>query len=437
MRVVLALILASAACTAPAESEPLWTDPNAQVRARPPEPEASIAGIWRATLLSPGGELPFTLSIEDRAGQLSGAVHNDEERVQFSAVEREGDVVRLRLDGYDSGITATLDDDGRQLRGEWRKTVPGGESKLPFSAVKGDNRRFSTAFESTRKPVAGAPASIAGRWVLEFTEEDGKTFPARAELTQDGARLAGTILTETGDYRFLEGRYDDGWLLLSVFDGAHAFLFQARVSGDEAMEGDFWSRDSYHATWTGHRLEKGERDGRQSPWKVVELTGRDRRLDFDFPALDGGRLTSKDRRFDGKVVLVDVFGTWCPNCNDQAPVLARWHRQYRERGLEIVGLAYEMTGEAERDLEFVAKYRDRYGIEFPLLLAGSSDKKAASSTLPDLSEVAAFPTTIFIARDGKVRSIYSGFAGPATGRHHEKMVEDHEQLIEKLLAEPE
>ena len=90
-------------------------------------------------------------------------------------------------------------------------------------------------------------------------------------------------------------------------------------------------------------------------------------------------------------MLVDIFGTWCPNCNDQAPLLAKWHQTYAEQGLEIVGLAYEMTGDVGRDREYVGKYRDKYGIEYPLLLAGTSDKADASKTVPDISAVKSFP----------------------------------------------
>lgn len=436
MRKALALVIPLLACTAPGSDTKLWEDPVEKIRAeRGEEAEASLAGVWRATLLSPGGDLPFTLAISDRGGVLTAVAINDEEKIPFSAVERDGDSLHLRIDGYDSDIHATLSEDGRQLSGEWQKTIPKGKSKLLFSAVKGDNRRFLPELDSSLAPVAAAPESITGRWVLEFREEDGSTFPARAELESEGSRLTGTILTETGDYRYLEGSYSHGWLLLSVFDGGHAFLFEARVSPEQTMEGDFWSRDSYHATFTGRRLKKGEKDGRGNPWTAVKLTDKNGHFDFEFPDLEGKAISSKDPRFEGKVVLVDIFGTWCPNCNDQAPLLAKWHETYGEQGLEIVGLAYEMTGDTERDREYVGKFRDKYGIEYPLLLAGTSDKAEASKTVPDISAVKSFPTTVFIARDGKVRKIYSGFSGPATGSHHRRMVAKHEEIIEELLAE--
>lgn len=434
MRRIVPLTVLLLACTRPGDDQKPATR---QVDGGRAERNAvvSVAGTWRAALLSPGGELPFTIVIDDRSGALSAVAMNDEEKIPFSSVERDGATMRMRIDGYDSQITATLADEGRRLEGEWQKTVSTGASKMRFVAVKGDERRFVPELDSSLAPVDGAPEGITGNWALEFREKDGSSYPARAELESKGSKLTGTILTETGDYRYLDGSYANGWLLLSVFDGGHAFLFRARVSPEEKMKGDFWSRDSYHATFTGRRLREGESDGRGDPWELVKLTDEDGRFDFELPDLAGKPVSSRDERFAGKAVLVDIFGTWCPNCNDQAPLLASWHRKYRDQGLEIVGLAYEMTGDADRDRTYLGKYREKYGIEFPLLLAGVSDKAEASKTVPDLSEVASYPTTIFIGRDGKVRRIYSGFAGPATGPHHRKMVSEHEELIEKLLAE--
>jgi thiol-disulfide isomerase/thioredoxin len=143
-----------------------------------------------------------------------------------------------------------------------------------------------------------------------------------------------------------------------------------------------------------------------------------------------------DERFRDKVVVVNIFGSWCPNCNDEAPLLEDWYRRYHDRGLEIVGLAFEFTGDRERDARMVRKFARRHGIEYPLLLAGTSDKAVAARTLQHLDRLVAYPTTVFIGRDGKVRRIHSGFAGPGTGEHHERLVRELETLLESLLAEP-
>jgi thiol-disulfide isomerase/thioredoxin len=260
--------------------------------------------------------------------------------------------------------------------------------------------------------------------------------PARGEFHQDRvtSRVTGTFLTPTGDYRYLEGSYEHGLLRLSTFDGAHAFLFQARASSDGKLAGDFWQRDAYHATWTATRSDDA---GATLPdgWKDVGIAEAQGHFRFRFPDLDGRLVASDEQRFRGKVVLVNIFGSWCPNCNDEAPLLAAWDRKYRAKGLEIVGLAFEFTGDAARDREMVRRFAQRYGIKYTLLLAGVSDKQKASAALPAITRVNAYPTSIFIGRDGRVRKIYSGFAGPGTGAHFDALKRELEKEIGALLAE--
>lgn len=396
----------------------------------------AISGTWRAVLGSPGGELPFTLRLanEEGGGLVAHALHGAE-AAPFSGVEQEGSTVVLRFSWYDSEITAELEADGQEMRGQWRRTSPEGqESTLPFSATRGSTERFLPADAALLADAEGeALPSVAGPWAVTFSS-DGEDEPARGEFRQQGDRVEGTFLTPTGDYRFLEGSYADGLLRLSTFDGAHAFLFVARAQADGTLTGDFWSRDSYHATWTARPAEPGE-EILPDAWSLAGLTNDEGRFAFEFPGLDGRAVSNDDPRFDGKVVLVNVFGSWCPNCNDEAPLLGEWYRRYRAQGLEVVGLAYEFSGEPERDREMLRRFAERHHIDYPLLLAGTSDKTDAAATLPDLDAVIAYPTTIFIGRDGMVRRIHSGFTGPGTGEHHTRLVAELEALIEELLAE--
>ena len=398
----------------------------------------ALEGRWRGVLESPGGELPFGLEIAHGAdGGWSAEILNGEERAEVSGVEVDGQEVRFAFDTYDAEIVATLSggEDGgpAELNGRWSKTVPGGMSELGFHARRGEGYRFQPGPDAS----GDTPVSVAGVWSVRFQDENG-TEPARAELDQDGATVTGTFLTPTGDYRFLAGRYEGGHLRLSTFDGAHAFLFHARAGSGapDTLEGDFWSRDTYHATWTAERTDDPGEASLPDPWSQVQLTNDEGRFRFAFPDLDGETLAQDDPRFAGKVVLVNIFGTWCPNCNDEAPLLARWARDYRDRGLEVVGLAYEFSGDPERDRRQLRRFAERYGIDYPLLLAGTSDKTDAAATLPDLSAVLAYPTTVLIDRRGKVRSIYSGFSGPGTGEHYHRLVDEMEGRLESLLAEP-
>jgi thiol-disulfide isomerase/thioredoxin len=147
-------------------------------------------------------------------------------------------------------------------------------------------------------------------------------------------------------------------------------------------------------------------------------------------------VTERDPRFRGKVVLVDIFGSWCPTCHDAAPGLVRLYRKYHARGLEIVGLAYEVTGDSAVDGRQVRRYRDKFGIPFPLLLAGINDTDAAAASLPQLHGFTSFPTTVFLGRDGRVKLVHAGFYGPATGAQHERLGRGFEEEIERLLRAP-
>jgi thiol-disulfide isomerase/thioredoxin len=394
---------------------------------------AEIDGTWRAVLSTPGGELPFTLRIEPRGNLLSAVIVNGAEEAPVSGVTLDGSHVTLRFDWYDSAISANLSGDGQTMTGAWTRTGPSGVSHIAFHATRGSRTRFLPADAALAGATSATLNNVTGIWKTEFVDSTGPS-PARGEFHEErgSERVVGTFLTPTGDYRYLEGSYERGLLRLSTFDGAHAFLFQARATEDGKLSGDYWSRDSYHATWTATRSDDR---GAALPdgWKDVGLKNNEGQFAFRFPDLEGRPVALTDARFHGKVVMVNIFGSWCPNCNDEAPLLAALDRKYRSRGLEIVGLAYEFTGDVARDREMVRRFKTRHDIRYPLLLAGVSDKARASATLPDLTGVLAFPTSVFIGRDGKVKKIYSGFAGPGTGRHYVQLQGEIESLIESLL----
>ncbi|MCH7780362.1 MAG: TlpA family protein disulfide reductase, partial [Acidobacteria bacterium] len=221
----------------------------------------------------------------------------------------------------------------------------------------------------------------------------------------------------------------------SCFDGGHAFLFHAQLQPDGTLAGSFWSRDTYHATWTARRASGDADTEMPDPLRMVTLTNRAGRLRFRFPDLDGRPVSLADERFQNKVVLVNLFGSWCPNCNDATAYLVELDERFRERGLSIVGLAFEMTGDFSRDAEQVRVYRDYHGIEYPLLIAGTADKTAASKAFPLIERVKSFPTTIFMDGDGNVHMVYSGFSGPATGEAYTRLQTLFESTIEEILGD--
>jgi thiol-disulfide isomerase/thioredoxin len=387
----------------------------------------AFVGDWRAVLASPGGELPFTLRIAAQADALSAHALNGAERATADSVRVSGARLVLRFDVYDSEISAELQPDGRTLVGDWTKA---GKRVLAFTATSGDQRRF---LPEAAAGEGGAAADVSGVWAASFGAGE-RAQAARGELVQQGQRVLGTFLTPVGDHRYLEGEFRDGVLRMSRFDGSAASLYVARLQPDGSLSGQLWRSAGAPQEWSAKRLD-ARGDGLPDAFAAAGLANAEGRLRFRFPDLQGRPVSLQDDRFRGRVVVVNLFGSWCPNCNDEAPLLREWSRRYEGRGLEILGLAYEQTGDPQGDIRAVERFARRHSLTHTLLLAGISDRKAAAATLPDLTGLFAFPTTIFVDRSGRVRKIHSGYAGPATGDHHRRLVSELTRVLEELLAE--
>ena len=388
-------------------------------------PEPAIEnGVWRAWLDSPGGDLPFGLELTPDEDGWSAHIINGSERIGVSRVDIDGDRLTLRIEHYDATVEATRTSPGT-LDGRWWKTGKlGAISELPFHAEHGEMHHFIPLADATGN------GSVAGRWAVRFADEEDT---AVAEFEQgEGADVNGTFLTTKGDYRYLAGSFEGNRLRLSVFDGAHAFLFDAQLQPDGSLAGDFWSRESFHDTWTAVRDDTVTLD---AATEQVAWIGGIPLAEVAYPDLDGVRRSLDDPEFAGKARILEVFGTWCPNCNDATEYLTRLHERYRDRGLSIVGLAFEMTGDFSRDAEQVRIYRDYHGIEYPILVAGTADKVEASKAFPLIERVKSFPTTIFMDADGNVHTVYSGFSGPATGAAYTRLQAQFEDTIEHLLGD--
>ncbi|MDX1389443.1 MAG: TlpA disulfide reductase family protein [Acidobacteriota bacterium] len=382
-----------------------------------------IVGRWRAWLDSPGGELPFGLEIIRTEDRLEALIINGFERILVEDVVFDGGELVISFPHYDSEIRARLD---YSLFGEWSKRTGAGWSKLPFNAeLDAPTVRFSPSVT-----LHGDPDAITGRWAVDFSEDDNPAV-AIFESPSPGT-VHGTFLTTTGDYRYLAGDWDGERLRLSCFDGAHAFLFDATLGASGDLTGDFWSRDTWHETWTARLDPEAELpDG----FELTRWTGEVSLDDLAFPDIDGNLRSLSDPDLHGKVTILEIFGTWCPNCNDASKTMVGLHRRYRGRGLAIVGLAFEVTGDHERDAAQVRLYAERHRVDYPLLLAGLSDKSQASTAFPAIDRVRAYPTFVFLDATGEVRAVYSGFSGPATGEAHRRLVKSFETLIDRLFSE--
>jgi thiol-disulfide isomerase/thioredoxin len=380
-------------------------------------------GTYRVVLQTPGGELPFGLELQKGSG-LVGYLINGQERLQLSDVKISGAHLEIRMPGYENVLTA--DAAGDELQGEVFLVKPNGKNQhVPLHATLGKDYRFFAR-------AAGAAADVSGRWAIKFIDDSGAPEAAVGEFSQSHDVVTGTILTTTGDHRYLAGQVKGDELYLSTFDGAHVFLYKAKIAADGGLDGDWWSGLAYHEKWTGKRDAAARLP---DAYGVTAMRDGVRQFDFAFPDLSGKTVSSKDPQFRGKVLIVALAGSWCPNCHDEAAFLAPLYKDYRGKGLEIVSLQFEHFGDFERAAQATQRFRQHYGIEYTTLIAGVSDKDEAAKKLPMLKSFIAFPTTVFIDRKGNVRKIHTGYTGPATGDHYIQFVNEVKTTLDRLLAE--
>jgi len=395
-------------------------------------------GTWRAWLDVPGdderprgGEMPFGLDLSYADGAWRAVLHNGAESETEDHVTFDGDEFVIDFQHYGATITARASEDGNRLDGMWVRydgvTDDGTtkESRLEFHATAGSGPRFHPFGGQTTPETP-----LTGRWLVTWSQTENPGV-AIFDVADDGS-ATGTFQTTTGDYRWLAGKQEGRALRLSTFDGSHAFLFGAELQDDGSLAGDFWSRNSWHETWTAVRDENAKLPSafEMAVWKEgVSLS------DLVFPDIDGAPRALDDPAFAGKAIVIHCFGTWCPNCNDASDEVVRLHESYRERGLSVIGLAFEKDDILENNAQRLRVYAERHAATYPMLVAGLSNKTKATESFGALDKIRAFPTTIFLHGDGRVRAVHSGFSGPATGQAFLDQRAEWEQIVEELLAE--
>ena len=382
-------------------------------------------GWWRAELKrSDGVIIPFNFEVKSAGGKKILFIRNAAERIKVDQLSFTEDSFFIQMPVFESRFSAKIRKDG-SLQGVWIRGTSSRDQVMPFIAKPGIQDRFPSP--------ARASNNISGRWAVNFVSSDSSDRLAVAEFKQLGNKLSGTFLTSTGDYRYLEGAVDRERIELSTFDGSHAYLFNARIeSGRKITEGHYYSGVRFQQNWSAVKNADARLPENTS---AVYLKEGEERLNFSFPDLDGKMVSIQDDRFRNKVVIVQIMGSWCPNCMDETRFLSDYYLKNRKRGIEVVSLAYEYSNDFERSQKSLLKFQQRFNVQYPMLITGAktSDSLRTEKTLPQLTPIKMFPTTIFLGKDGRVRRIHTGFTGPGTGEHYEQFKKEFYSIVDGLL----
>lgn len=381
-------------------------------RAEVPSPPRS--GAWDGSVQASGVVVPFRLELTLRGASAEGAFFNGDQRVRSSSGSFDGTHLSLAFDHFASQLEAQWSDG--TFTGSYARP---GQPALPFEARP----------HSPPQRPSVRPPSIAGAWEIAVVEATGERA-WRLFVRQAGAEASAAILRVDGDTGELSGSYRDGKFVLSHFSGARPALYELTPAQDGSLAIVHNGKTRYTALRSRVARAKALPEP-ADPARWTSVKDPTKPLRFSGKDLTGATVDERDPRFTGKVVLLNVMGSWCPNCHDEAPFLAELSRRYRRRGLEVVSISFEDAEQLKQPTRLRA-FIDAYHIDFTVLLGG--EPRHVSEVLPDALNLSTWPATFLIGRDGLVHGAHAGFASKATGPAHERLTTQITTAIERLLA---
>lgn len=370
-------------------------------------------------------ELPFNMEVEYEGESMEVYIINGTEKIKVESVlygrdpATAKDTLKLDLKAFDTSIDGFYEENF--IEGYW--IVNSKENyKIPFLAHYGQKHRFIDQEVPDTK-------DFSGQWkvVFEYDNEEA-AYPAIAEFVQKENELTGTFLTETGDYRYLAGNAYGDKMRLSVFDGAHAFLFSGSMEQD-TIYGEFRSGKHYKSKWYA---TKDPNFVLEDPYSMTKSTSSEP-IEFSFQDENGQTVSLSDESFKGKVKLINIMGTWCPNCKDELVFLKGIKEKYGNE-LEVITIAFEKYKEVTKARKVLKKYKAALAFDWPLLLGGYANKKETGETFLFLDKIYSYPTLLILDRENKIQYIHTGFSGPATSKYTD-FTKEFDQKLKAITSE--
>jgi thiol-disulfide isomerase/thioredoxin len=374
-------------------------------------------GEWRGVFhLTNGTDVPFNFQVDGKTAQTRKVyLLNGEERFETSALIQKGDSLFVPFDQFDNELAFAIGDN--KLTGVFRKKDHTGRT-IPVDATYGQSFRFD---DNGEKPSA----DISGTYDVVFKSTNGKEDKAVGLFKQKGNKLYATFMRISGDSRYLEGIVKGNQFFLSSFIGG----------GPAYYSGSFDAAGQLNGAAGGSQFTGIKNAGAAlpDPYKLTYLKDGYTTFDFSLPDVNGNKVSLKDDKYKGKVVIVTITGTWCPNCIDEAGFLAPWYKKNKNRGVAAIGVHFERKTDAEYVKNAIENFKKRYGIEYDEVFGGLADKKSVAESFPSLNTFLSFPTILFIDKNGNVAKIYTGFTGPATGVYYQQFIKEFNEEVDSLL----
>ncbi|MEP1032736.1 TlpA disulfide reductase family protein [Ekhidna sp.] len=377
-------------------------------------------GQWRGSIIYDSLQIPFTFEVGYPNGDVPEiTIINGSDRRVISNATVDGDSIFIPMEPFDVEIRAKFT--AMSMSGLYKKYYRG--LIIPFKAEFGKPRM--------KKNSVRPNAPIQERWAITLSPDTPGMSQGIGLFKQRGHIISGTIMTQVSDYRFFEGILDGDSIKLSCFDGAHAFAFLGRQI-DNGWSGEMVYGSGYSEPWEAVYDDEAELRG---PFEMVEIEQGKHKPYYDLLGAGEGKDAIDPAQYAGKVLVIQLFGTWCPNSHDQTKYLVDWYEENKHRGVSILASSYEANYTRAYGMERLEKYKQVNNIPYDLVLGGRLSKTAAAMPFPFMQRIEAFPTLVILDKQGYVRHVHSYFNGPATGDYYRSFDRRFNEIIDALVAE--
>jgi thiol-disulfide isomerase/thioredoxin len=378
----------------------------------------SSVGTWIGSAQLNPYAIPFRLEIMGTGDQVRGALINGKEKYFSSSGTYSNGHLLLRFDYYANFLDATLHD------GVLTGTFSGRGGGVPIKAQL--NGKLTVADAD--------PPHIGGVWKVAVDNGAKGEHTWKLRVRQTGPNVDAVIERIDGDTGDLYGVWRDGQFVVSHFTAAGPNFAVLRPQPNGTLNLLTSAHGNAIQTFSARRASPARPvafDSIDDPLHHTYLKNPDEPLPFRFSDINGKLISSSDSEFAHKALIVSIGGSWCPNCQDEAPFLEELYRKYHTRGLEIVELSFEESSQLQDPVRLKAVIR-RYGITYPVLVAGTPEQ--LDERFPQVANLNCWPTTFFVGKDGLVKAIHTGYAGPATGEDNRELENEMTAQVEQLLG---
>ena len=367
-------------------------------------------------------QIQVSASLAEKNPKAPITIYNGKEVYQLSVKKRIGDTIVYQFPAQDAEWRVAFEKDFSEARGWWvnyNKKIP---VRYPIHLHNGILKQPEPAPNQV---------NLAGKWRVVFNPGTQNEEVLVGVFEQKiGNLVTGSFLSETGDYRYLNGHVSGSTIHLQTYTGYWAFVVDATLQSADQMTGNFYSGASYNAPFSAVRDATVQLRDQSS---LTYLVKRDEPVLLNDLIKMNGRKTTIDLASEKQLTLIQIMGTWCPNCLDETKLLQELQVEYGNRGLHLVALAFEVGTDTKKQRARLKNWVKSMNITYPVYLAGTSSKDAASARFPMLNGIMSFPTALLVDQQGKIISIHTGFSGPATGEAYTDLVKIFKQEIENAL----